>query len=54
MLEKLDELAQSNSTLCIESTGTAYTFLELLTALHLYSSLQVGDGWRQTIYSVLA
>lgn len=34
VLEKLDELAQSNSTLCIESTGTAYTFLELLAALH--------------------
>ncbi len=33
VLEKLDELAQSNSTLCIESTGTAYTFPELLAAL---------------------
>jgi predicted ABC-type ATPase len=33
VLEKLDELAQSHSTLCIESTGTAHTFSELLTAL---------------------
>jgi shikimate kinase len=33
VLEKLDELAQSNSTLCIESTGTAHTFPELLVAL---------------------
>lgn len=33
VLAKLDELAQSNSTLCIESTGTAHTFLELLAAL---------------------
>nr|ACN96048.1 hypothetical protein [Fischerella sp. MV11] len=33
VLEKLDELAQSNSNLCIESTGTAHTFPELLAAL---------------------
>jgi shikimate kinase len=33
VLEKLDELAQSYSTLCIESTGTAYTFPDLLSAL---------------------
>lgn len=33
VLEKLDQLAQSHSTLCIESTGTAYTFPELLAAL---------------------
>lgn len=33
VLEKLDELAQSNSTLCIESTGAAHTFPELLAAL---------------------
>ncbi|WP_299492893.1 AAA family ATPase [Acaryochloris sp. IP29b_bin.137] len=33
VLEKLDKLAQSHSTLCIESTGTAHTFLELLAAL---------------------
>ena len=33
VLEKLDELAQSHSTLCIESTGTAHTFSELLTVL---------------------
>ncbi len=26
VLEKLDELAQSHSTLCIKSTGTAHTF----------------------------
>lgn len=34
VLEKLDELAQSHSNLCIESTGTAHTFPELLLALH--------------------
>lgn len=33
VLAKLDELAQTHSTLCIESTGTAYTFPALLTAL---------------------
>lgn len=33
VLEKLDELAQSHSTLCIESTGTAHTFPELLATL---------------------
>ncbi|NJP19093.1 MAG: ATP-binding protein [Hydrococcus sp. CRU_1_1] len=34
VLEKLDDLAQSHSILCIESTGTAHTFPELLAALH--------------------
>lgn len=34
MLNKLDELAQSHANLCIESTGTAHTFPELLAALH--------------------
>ncbi|HEY9877506.1 MAG TPA: AAA family ATPase [Leptolyngbyaceae cyanobacterium] len=34
VLSKLDELAQSNATLCFESTGTAHTFSELLAALH--------------------
>lgn len=34
VLAKLDELAQSHSTLCMESTGTALTFAELLAALH--------------------
>ncbi|WP_299402191.1 AAA family ATPase [Acaryochloris sp. IP29b_bin.148] len=34
VLNQLDELAQSHSTLCIESTGTAHTFPELLTALY--------------------
>lgn len=33
VLAKLDELAQSNPTLCIESTGAAHTFPELLAAL---------------------
>lgn len=33
VLEKLDDLAQSHSILCIESTGTARTFSELLAAL---------------------
>lgn len=33
VLDKLDELAQVNDTLCIESTGTAHTFLQFLTAL---------------------
>ncbi|MBW4561347.1 MAG: ATP-binding protein [Mojavia pulchra JT2-VF2] len=33
VLAKLDELAQLHSTLCIESTGTAHTFSELLLAL---------------------
>ena len=33
VLKKLDELAQTNSDLCIESTGTAHTFPELLAAL---------------------
>jgi shikimate kinase len=34
VLEKLDELAQFHATLCIESTGTAHTFSELLATLH--------------------
>lgn len=34
VLEQLDQLAQSHSILCIESTGTAYTFPELLASLH--------------------
>ena len=33
VLNQLDELAQQYSTLCIESTGTALTFSELLAAL---------------------
>jgi shikimate kinase len=34
VLDQLDRLAQEHSNLCIESTGTALTFSELLTALH--------------------
>jgi hypothetical protein len=33
VLEKLDELARSREVLCIESTGTARTFPDLLAAL---------------------
>jgi shikimate kinase len=34
VITKLDELAQQYPVLCIESTGTALTFPELLAALH--------------------
>jgi len=34
VLKKLDELAQSNSNLCIASTGTAHTLPQLFSALY--------------------